>query len=1140
MLQRFFPTSFAGKLHRCFGLFLIAALPGVPAALAIDTKLIPEQTDFFEKKIRPIFAENCYKCHSHDSEKVKGGLLLDTREGVLKGGDTGPALVAGDPDKSLMIQAVRYKNKDLQMPPNDRQLSVSQIADLEAWVKMGAPDPRTGADDARKYVVDFDKAKKHWSFQPIKKPEVPEPEDAQHWAKTPVDQFILASLATNNLKPSARADKVTLIRRVTFDLIGLPPTPKEMEDFVADTSTNAFATVVDRLLASPHYGERWGRHWLDIAHYADTRGVIGGNRDERYPYSYVYRDYVIRSFNEDLPYDQFLLQQIAADKLPQTEDKHSLAALGFLTLGNRFGNQMNDIIDDRIDIVGKGTMGLTVTCARCHDHKFDPIPTKDYYALHGVFNSSPEPKEEPLVETPKNSPAYQAFCREYAAKEVERKDFHDENVRRFKGEMINKSASYLLALHDFKRKTNNMALYAFADKRGLFPELANVWNDNMRNWERKHNPVMAPWVAFEQLNDADFAAKAKELSTRFAENADKAKPINPAIARLFNSPPSSLSQLAARYQSVFATADQEWTQVLAVHESKKKSATNAVADLKGLDDPGLEQVRQLMYANYSPLSLDEQRMNRFVDRDNKMRNKRNELERAMSELIVTHPGSPARAPALEDMDKGRDSYVMIKGNPGNRGPLATRHFLTILAGDNPPLFKQGSGRLELAQAIASKNNPLTARVFVNRVWLYHFGEGLVRTPDDFGTRGEAPSHPELLDYLAARFMDDSWSLKKLHRLILLSSVYQQSSDDNPRFEQIDPDNRWLWRMNRRRLDFESLRDTILAIGGDLDLTMGGRPVKLDAEPYSLRRTVYGFVDRRNLPNMFRAFDFASPDLTTGKRESTVVPQQALFMMNSPLVVEQARNVVRRADFKTQSGAEARVELLYRLIYQRDPTETETKLALDYIRSDATTEWQTNAVSAWEYGYGVYDPGTRRTRLFVPMGAFANRTWQPGNKQPDERLKGLALTPTGGTPGKPYAVIRRWTAPRDGFISIAGTLEHPAKDGDGVQGRIVSNRSGELGSWVAFGNQSPTPLPRLAVKKDEIIDFVVDCRENPKNDTFKWAPIIKMEPKPDQATEKVALWDAQRDFNGDLRLRRLTPWEKFAQVLLETNELTFVN
>src|SRR5579859_3924455 len=919
---------------------------------AAEIKLTQEDLDFFEKKIRPIFVENCYKCHSQGAEKIKGSLLLDSRDGVLKGGDTGPAIVPGNPEKSLLIKAVRYADKDLQMPPNDRQLAPEQIHDLETWVKMGAPDPRLAPDPSEhKYAVDFEKAKKHWSFQPIRKPAVPRVDDPQHWAQTPVDNFILATLQTKGLTPSPQADKVTLIRRATFDLIGLPPTPKEVDEFVADSSTNAFAKVVDRLLASPHYGERWARHWLDLAHYADTRGTQGNNRDERYPYSYTYRDWVIRAFNEDLPYDQFLIQQIAADKLPLGEDKRPLAALGFLTLGNRFNNQMNDIIDDRIDIIGKGTMALTLGCARCHDHKFDPIPTKDYYALHGVFNSTVEPKEEPLLEIPKNRTAYQAFEGEYTARETAVKEFRDEMTRRYKAEAIGKAGAYMLAIADFRRQTN-VARNPFMDKRGLLPLLAGPWDNFLRNWERRHNPVFAPWFAFAQLPEKEFAAQAKDLAAKFYNNEDKTKPINPIIARMFFSAPTSLSQVAARYTSVFEDIDQRWQEAVAMHAGEKKTSTNAVPELKGLPDAGQEEIRKLMFVNGSPLSMDENRINNFINRDNKQRNKLAELEKALNDLIVTHPGSPARACALEDMDKPRDSVVFIKGNPGNRGPVVSRHFLSILAGDNPPPFKDGSGRLELAKAIASKDNPLTARVFVNRVWLHHFGEGLVRTPDDFGARGDTPSHPELLDYLASRFIEDGWSIKKLHRLILLSSVYQQSSDENPRYEQIDPDNRWLWRMNRRRLDFEALRDTILAIGGDLDLTMGGKPIRLDAEPYPLRRTVYGFVDRRNLPNMYRAFDFASPDLTTGKRETTVVPQQALFMMNSPLVVEQARNVVRRADFKTQSTAESRVDLLYKLIYQRSPTETETKLALDYIRSDAMSEWQTNAPAAWDYGYGL--------------------------------------------------------------------------------------------------------------------------------------------------------------------------------------------
>ncbi|HWY78296.1 MAG TPA: PSD1 and planctomycete cytochrome C domain-containing protein, partial [Verrucomicrobiae bacterium] len=797
--------------------------------LAAEVKLTPDQLDFFEKKIRPIFAENCYKCHSHDSEKIKGGLLLDTRDDLLKGGDTGPAIVPGDPEKSLMIKAVRYKDKDLQMPPNDRPLAPELVSLLETWVKMGAPDPRDAPSAAdHKYVVDFDKAKKHWAFQPVIKPAIPQPDDPQHWIQTPIDNFILATLTAKGLTPAPRADKVTLLRRVTFDLIGLPPTPKEVDDFVTDNSPNAFEKVVDRLLASPHYGERWGRHWLDLAHFSDTRGTQGNNRDERYPYSYIYRDYVIRSFNEDLPYDQFLLQQIAADKLPLGDDKRPLAAMGFLTLGNRFNNQINDIIDDRIDIIGKGTMGLTLGCARCHDHKFDPIPTKDYYALHGVFNSSIEPKEEPLLETPPSTPAYQEFKVEYAIRANAVEQFRHEQGVLLKAEMVGKSGNYMLALYDFKRAGTNISRGAFIQKMGLNPQLAAFWDNHMKNWENRHNPIFAPWVAFAKLSPEEFTAHAKELAEKFSGNQEKGKPINTLVAHALETPPASLAQLAARYTAIFTDIEHRWSEMIAPYEAKKAASTNAVEEPKGLPDAAQEQVRQFMYANNSPMVLDDQRLNNFINRDNKLRNKLAELEKAVTDLVITHPGSPARAPVLEDLPKAKDSYVFIKGNVGNRGPVVPRHFLTILSGDNAPTFKDGSGRLELARDIASKDNPLTARVFVNRVWLNHFGEGIVRTPDDFGTRGDTPSHPELLDYLAWRFMDEGWSIKKLHRLILLSSVYQESSDENPRYAQIDPDNHWLWHMNRRRLDFEALRDTILAIGGDLDLTMGGRPVKLDS------------------------------------------------------------------------------------------------------------------------------------------------------------------------------------------------------------------------------------------------------------------------------------------------------------------------
>ena len=1116
---------------------LLLVLPAV-ALRAADTNLTTEQLDFFEKHVRPVLSDNCYRCHSQDSPKIRGGLLLDTRAGWLKGGDTGPAIVPGDPDKSLLIKAIRYTDKDLQMPPADKKLATNLITDLETWVKMGAPDPRTQPPDSHPYKVDFAKAKEHWSFKPVTDPAPPQPDDPGHWARSPVDKFILAAMQSNGLTPSPMADKVTLLRRATFDLIGLPPTEQETADFLADNSTNAFATVVDRLLASPHYGERWGRYWLDLSHYADTRGL--GNQNDIYPYAYTYRDYVVRAFNDDLPYDQFLIQQIAADRLPTNDDQHVLAAMGYLTLGNRFNNQPNDIIDDRIDIVSKSTMALTVTCARCHDHKFDPIPTTDYYALHGIFNSSVEPKEEPLLAPPDDTPAYRDFVKQDDAKQAALDKFRGEMTNQFRTQLIKQSGEYLLALREFQAKSNDVSRNVYMEKRGLNAQIAGVWDNNLRNLARRHNPIFAPWFALSQLTDEQFAAQAKDLAAKFHDNNEPGKPINLLVAKMFDPPPASLAQVAAGYTKVFEDVEKQWNLALEENEAQKKADTNAVSDLKALPDIAQEQVRQFMNSNNSPMFLDENRLNNLINRDQKLRNTLNDLQKALSDLVVNHPGSPPRACVLADAPKPADSYVAIKGNPGNRGPLATRHFLSILSGDNPTVFKKDSGRLELAQDIASKDNPLTARVMVNRIWLHHFGEGLVRTPDDFGERGETPTHPELLDYLASRFMESGWSIKQMHRLIMLSSTYQQSSESSPQDAQKDPDNRWLWRMNRRLLDFESLRDTVLALGGDLDLTMGGRPVKLEVEPFPLRRSIYGFVDRRNVPNMFQAFDFSSPDLTTGQRETSVVPQQALFMMNSPLVVEQSRNVVRNLKFTPQMPAEARVRSLYNLIFQREPSDEELKLALDYLREDVAAEWQTNAQAAWSYGYGSVDMVTKRTISFVPMATFANGTWLPVDKTPDAKLKGLNLTADGGTPLKAIAAIRRWTSPRDGYISIDGKLSHGANSGDGVHAWIISGRLGALGSWTAFHSQTNTTLTMIHVGKGEVVDFIVDGREDGSNDAFKWPVNIKMARATGLPKENVVEWDSKKDFAGELHGRWMSTWEKFAQVLLETNELMFIN
>ena len=804
------------------------------AAFSASTSpLTPAQLAFFENKIRPLLVENCYKCHSQSSEKIKGGLLLDTREGLLQGGNSGPAVVPGDPEKSLLIKAIRYVDPDLQMPPpqgGGKKLSTTQIADVEAWVTMGAPDPRAGKASVRSAA---DEGKRHWAFQPVKKPPVPLPKTAG-WAKTPLDSFILAKLEAKGLKPNPAAGKRTLIRRVTLDLTGLPPTLEEVRSFLDDQSPDAWAKVVDRLLASPRYGERWARHWLDVARYSDTKGEFRRQRETpNYPHAWTYRDYVIRSFNEDKPFNRFILEQIAADKLigqfnfprstfkavppasggrpadfkPGTlnlePDPRDLAALGFLTVGDRFMGQPNDIINDRIDVVTKGFLGLTVSCARCHDHKFDPIPTKDYYSLHGIFASSREPEQFPILEVPSDQKEYADFYTSY---------------------------------------TN---------------------------------------TAYQ-------------------------------IARL----------------------QQEFRAL------RRSGDTNAIRKRREVQREAMRKLAKL------------------------------------DQLEMNHPGAPTRAMTLGDIPRPRDSAVLIRGQAGNKGAVVPRQFLELLSAPIRQPFKNGSGRLELAQAIADPKNPLTPRVIVNRVWLHHFGDGFVTTPDDFGTMSAPPSHPELLDWLASEFVEPSapvealkhasakpeksgastlqpfhvstahpWSLKRLHRLICNSAVYQQSSADQPRAAAVDPQNRWLWRWNIQRLEFEAIRDSLLVFANKLDPLMGGRPVDLTQESHSTRRTVYARIDRQNLPEMMSHFDFANPDMPTGKRHVTTAPQQALFFMNSPLVVEAAKSLVSRTDFRLRSTIESRISFLYEMLFQRPPRSDELRLGVEFVSQKPSQEHVTRVANA---------------------------------------------------------------------------------------------------------------------------------------------------------------------------------------------------
>lgn len=659
----------------------VALLAGLNANAAEQAAAsTPEGLEYFEANIRPLLANHCLECHGEDKQ---GGLQLDSRAAMLAGSESGPSIVPGKPEDSRLMHAVRYESEP-KMPP-DGKLAAEEIAKLEHWISLGAPAP--GDDVVVPKAEDRDEqSRTHWAFQPVMKPALPAVQNGA-WPTSPVDYFILARLEAAGLAPSPAADVRTIYRRASFDVTGLPPKVAEVNRLASGEIS--LDRALEQLLASPHYGERWGRHWLDVARYADSKGYLF-TEDRNYPNAYKYRDWVVRALNQDMPYDEFLVRQIAGDRLPVDTSENSLAAMGFLTVGRRFLNNRHDIIDDRIDVLTRGTMGLTVTCARCHDHKYDPIPTKDYYSLYGVLASSEEPKDSDVMSL-----------------------------------------------------------------------------------------------------------------------AEAEQPVTPV--------------------------------------------------------------------------------------------------------------------------------VFVRGNPANRGDEVPRQFLSIVAGESRQPFQQGSGRLEMAQAIVDPANPLTARVIVNRIWMYYFEQPLVDTPSDFGLRSEAPTHPELLDYLAATLVENNWSLKRIHQLILTSAAYQQASVNRPDAAKVDPENRLVWRMNRKRLDFESLRDALLSASGQLDATVGGPAVELLKDPWPTRRTIYGRIDRQNLPNLFRTFDFASPDTHSPRRYTTTVPQQALFLLNSPFVRDQARHLAARSEFSDASAPEAKVERLYEVALARKPTAEELQLGASFLAGEAASQ-----------------------------------------------------------------------------------------------------------------------------------------------------------------------------------------------------------
>lgn len=941
------------------------------AAPAEAVKMDPAGLEFFEKTIRPILSERCYECHSTEKGLSKGGLLMDSRAALLAGGDLGPAVVPGDVAKSLLITAVHQQDREFSMPPTKAgpKLTAAQIASLEQWVRMGAPAP-VGTGNAKLTGLS-DKARGHWAFQPVRETAVPTKLSNPAWPQNEIDAFVLAKLDQKGLQPSPAADAESLLRRLSYDLIGLPPSSVEVDAFARDHDAAlamdgmlarkgqptryvgaVIERTVDRLLASPHYGERWARHWLDTARYSDTKGLRRNGNIETFDSSWTYRDYVIAAFNADKPYDQFILEQLAADRLPDlAKDDSRLAALGFITVGKRFQNN-DDTIDERIDATTKGFLGLTVACSRCHDHKFDPIPAADYYSLHGIFASVIEPQQSPIV---RNA----LLVGKDAPSTVEQTDYQkrlaallDETGQGYFKHLVAMQAVFqrefapraLAAMVGGFRSTAGFDLlkkYDLGQSRELDTTFAGVMG-------RADHPITGPLVRLRKVAPDAFARQAPALIA--AALADKDNPVNPLIAEgLRGLKPQSLEEVAFAYQAILKKHRER---TLAHIQSRGQPGGRA-----DKDDPALAQLAAFPW----PLpNADDIRTATILERLTDTRDfcaswqvpisatfvNGNKPARyfkfaEINALDITHPGGPSAAMVVTDIEKPRDSYVLIRGDRNKRGAIAPRQFLEVLAGPERLPFYEGSGRRELALAIASRTNPLTARVLVNRLWSHHFGAGIVSTPDDFGNMSEAPTHPELLDWMATVFVEGGWSIKRMHKRILLSATYRQSANPgtNPLVvgksaidpTKVDGGNKFLWHANLRRLDFESIRDSMLLLSGKLDRSMGGRSVNITDEPYSYRRTIYGFIDRDRLSELQIQFDFADPNMTNSQRGTTIVPQQALFFMNNPLAVEVARNVNARPEMVKAVSDDERITQLYRIMYQRTPTVRERQVAGEFVK-----------------------------------------------------------------------------------------------------------------------------------------------------------------------------------------------------------------
>ena len=909
-------------MPRCYTrslLFWIATIIlvcGAADASADDKTFSSRQLDFFENKIRPLLVQHCLECHG--PAKSENGLRLDSRSAILLGGDSGPAAIAGTPKGSMIIQSVSHSG-DYDMPPN-KKLADEEIAALSQWISMELPWPAKRPE--LKELTPTEKIHNHrthhWAFQPVTSPSIPE---VKQPTSTVLDRLVLAKLETKNLSMSPRADQRTLIRRATFDLTGLPPTFEQVEQFTKDTSPDAYEKLINRLLESPAYGERWARHWLDIARYADTSGYTLNNKDNRYPFAFTYRDYVIDAFNNDLPYDEFIREQLAADYLDIPEDKKSLAALGFISVGRKYLARQ-DTIDDQVDVVTRGLMGLTVSCARCHDHKYDAIPTEDYYSIYGIFNNNEVPKELPLLGTPKQRTQFQDYFNSLKNRKEQIQALRNKHYQ-LRLNHIRSSFSDYIAHVIAPGQAELIASQPFAKltKSEVQSNIVKQWRSFFSK-NRNEPTVVKPTLALLAIPDDQFALKAERQIKEWAKSPSQQSPGEKYLNRLLAQPPKTKIELANVIGQLFSETISAWIEAGSPPPQKGKSPL-----------PN-DRLAKLVFAKNSPANFPLTELANYLDP-----NAKTEIQNLDKELVKLNnhpPNGLARAMVIQDKSKIKPTRVMIRGNLHRQGEVAPRRFVAVLSPlENGEIkrepFKNKSGRLELANKIASPNNPLTARVFVNRVWMHHFSKPLVSTPSDFGIRCPPPVQSELLDFLALEFMNNNWSIKQLHKTIMTSDTYCQASKNRDSYDEVDPENRLLWKMNRRRLEFESLRDSMLAVSQQLDARMHGKPEKLFEANQSRRKTIYGEIDRQNLPGIYRVFDLPNPDQSAAKRTRTTVPQQSLFMINSPFVAAQANHIMKELVSNNERQLD-QIKQLYRTLFQREPTPLEIEIGSQYIKS----------------------------------------------------------------------------------------------------------------------------------------------------------------------------------------------------------------